>query len=207
MKPDKIKWLIMCSLICLLVAGCNIFDWSSSTDEDAYYEGLELFGDGKFTEAREKFEEALKEDPMRAEFRYYHAKALIMESDLNFFSIARKMSEVNQGTAANLNLPLYTRDASMSIAEELIYKNSIYTATWRSHEDLSPIYLNKTHGEFQADDVYFEFSILSLVRSVLQMRDTNNDGEISGNDWYFGIEKIGDVFSPEFTQEIIDSLA
>lgn len=185
-------YLFIIVLMMTLYSGCNIFNWTSSSEEDAYYDGLKLFNDGKFADARAKFEEAIQSDPWRSDYRYYHAKALVMESDLNFFKIAHDMVDANNSNADQFQMPLYTWDKTKypNRADELAFKNRLYNTTWRCHDDLSPIFFGRTHGEVTAEDIYFEYSIISMSRAVLQLRDTNNDSTIDAADWYFTIKKV-----------------
>lgn len=187
----KRHWLFFLLMISL-VSNCNIFDWTSDSKDEAFYEGLQLFNDGKFADARVKFAEAIKSDPMRSDFRYYHAKAVVFEADLNYFALAQNLIKIDTATVMNLKLPLYNKEPNMSLAEDAAYKNRIYRASLVCHEDVTPIYQEQTHGDIQAKDIYFDYSILSLALAILRLRDTNGDGNITTDDFYFSIFKSGD---------------
>ncbi|MDZ7261410.1 MAG: hypothetical protein ONB05_04820, partial [candidate division KSB1 bacterium] len=204
-----ITMLLGCILF--LVTHCNIFDWTATSPDEAFYKGIELFNQKKFTEAKEKFAEALKSDPYRSDYRYYHAKAVVFESNLNFFAIARRIVEIDTTTVTGLKLPLYTQEPDMTLAQDIEYKNSIYQVTWVSHEDISPIYFGKTHGGIAATDITFEFSILSLARAILQLRDTNNNKAIESTDLYITItknynEQLGRYYYQPNLEEITEYL-
>lgn len=186
-------------VIMLVLSGCNILNWTATSTEEDFYKGMSLFNEQKFSEAKEKFAEAIEADPLRSEYLYYHAKATVFEASLDFYSIARRIINIDTSSVQNLKLPLYTHEPDMSVAEDVIYKNEIYQAAWVAHEDIAPIYLGNTHGNISPDDISFEFSILSMARAILQMRDTNNDLQIDENDLYFVITKI---YIPQLDQEI-----
>ena len=185
---------LMIVFVLLTYSSCNILDWTSTSTEEEFYRGLKLFNEQKFSEAKEKFAEAIEDDPNNAEYRYYHAKAAVFEADLDFYSIARRIINIDTSSFQNLNLPLYTREPDMTPEEDAAYKNEIYQATWVAHEDITPIFFNNTHGNIRAEDISFEYSILSMARAILQMRDTNNDLQINENDLYFIITKVYNPF-------------
>ena len=193
MKIFRLVASLSIVFILLIYSSCNILDWTSTSTEEEFYCGLNLFNEQKFTEAKEKFAEALEKDPNNSEYLYYHAKAAVFEADLDFYTIARRIINIDTSSFQNLDLPLYTKEPDMTLDQDARYKNKIYQATWVAHNDISPIYFNNTHGDIEAIDVSFEFSILSMARAILQMRDTNNDMVINSNDLYFVIQK---VYSP-----------
>lgn len=193
MKTCRLFSLLIVFVL-LIYSSCNILDWTSTSTEEEFYRGLSLFNEQKFTEAKEKFAEAMENDPNNAEYRYYHAKAAVFEADLDFYSIARRIINIDTSSFQNLDLPLYTKELDMTLEEDAEYKNEIYQATWVAHEDLTPIFFNNTRGKIRAEDISFEFSILSMARAILQMRDTNNDLQINGNDIYFTITKVYNPF-------------
>lgn len=180
-------WLIMIALI----LNCNIFDWTTESNDEAFYEGLQLFNDGKFTAARDKFAAAIESDPLRSDFRYYHAKAIVFEANLNYFGLAQNLIKIDTATVQNLKLPLYNKEPNMSLIEDAAYKNRIYQTSLVCYMDLSPIYQEQTHGDIKAQDIYFDYSILSLALAILRLRDTNGDGQITTDDFYFSIYKSG----------------
>lgn len=172
-----------------LVAGCNIFDWTSEKNDEAFYEGMELFNDGKFSEAKQKFADAIKSDPQRSDFRYYHAKAVVFEANLNYFAMAQNLVKIDTATVMNVKLPLYTKEPDLSLAQDAEFKNRIYQASFVCHADLTPIYEEKTHGDIRSQDIYFDYAIISLALALLRLRDTNGDGVITTDDFYFTIFK------------------
>ncbi|HEX9973490.1 MAG TPA: hypothetical protein VGD14_15570 [bacterium] len=176
-------------LIASLISGCNIFDWTSNNKDEAFYDGLELFNDGKFSEAKQKFADAIKSDPQRSDFRYYHAKAVVFEANLNYFAMAQNLVKIDTATVMNVKLPLYTKEPDLSLAQDAEFKNHIYQASFVCHADLTPIYQEKTHGDIQAQDIYFDYAILALALALLRLRDTNGDGTITTDDFYFSIYK------------------
>ncbi len=176
----------------MLIASCNIFDWTSAPKDEAFYEGMALFNDGKFTEAKAKFAEAMKSDPLRSDFRYYHAKAVVFEANLNYFGLAQDLVKIDTARVMNVNLPLYNKEPNMSLEEDAAYKNALYQASLICHADVTPIYQEQTHGDIRAQDIYFDYSILSLTLAILRLRDTNGDGKISTEDFYFTISKTSE---------------
>lgn len=185
------KKTILLLMLIALVAGCNIFDWTSAPKDEPFYEGLKLFNDGDFAAAKAKFAEAIKADPLRSDFRYYHAKAVIFEANLNYFGLAQDLVKIDTSSVMNVRLPLYNKEPNMSLEEDAAYKNRFYQASLICHEDVTPIYQEQTHGDIQAKDIYFDYSILSLTLAILRLRDTNGDGQITTQDFYFTIQKTG----------------
>lgn len=178
-----------------LVAGCNIFDWSISNDDDVYYEGIRLFNQKKFREAKSKFSEAMQQDPKRSEFRYYHAKAVVMETDINLLSVARRIIYPPTSAAVPLdtfNLPLYGKEPDMTLTQDQAYKTALYQIISECQSDIDPIFKGLTYGEITRKDILFEYSLFSLARGLLQFRDTNNDGIIDSKDFYFQVYFTGD---------------
>lgn len=204
--------LILCLLL-ISFAGCNVFRWTTASDDELYYDGIKLFNEEKFSEAKIKFAEAIEQDPMRADYRYYHAKATIFEADINFISVGRDVIKPKKHESVYY-LPLYTKMANMSLAEDASYKNEIYQIISVCHADIHPIFKNKTHGELTREDILFEYSLFALAMGILQMRDTNNDGIIDMKDAYFSIYSVSgsDVdykiyFPPGFDRnEIVDTV-
>ena len=185
-------FLLIFSLVVFLMSGCNIFDWTSENKEEAFYQGLEFFNDGKFTRAKEKFAEAMESDPNRSDYRYYHAKAVVFEADLNFFAIAQHIIEIDTSSVVGVTLPLYTKDRDLSLEQDATNKNQIYGVSSICRNDINPIYREQTHGDIKAVDIYFDYSILSMALALLRLRDTNGDGVIDADDFYFEIHKSAD---------------
>lgn len=180
------------SLILILIVGCNIFDWTSESKEEAFYEGLDLFNEGKFNQAKEKFAEAMEADPNRSDYRYYHAKAVVFEANLNFFAIAQNIIKVDTASVLGVTLPLYTKDRDLTLEQDAEIKNNIYGVSLICHHDITPIYLEQTYGDIKAQDIYFDYSILSLSLALLRLRDTNGDHIIGPDDFYLEIHKSND---------------
>jgi len=205
--------LILIAGLALIFTGCNIFSWTSSSSDDLYYEGIKLFNEKKFDEAKQKFAEAMAEDPERSDYRYYHAKATVFESTVNFLSVARDVTRPPQINNVFL-LPLYSKEPNMTLAEDRAYKNEIYQVVTTCHRDIEPIFKQKTHGTIKKEDIKFEYSLFSLSRGILQFRDTNNDGMIDENDIYFMVYSPSDrlidyqvVLPPDFDpNEVADAV-
>ena len=144
MNKKTLSIVLVCCVL-FLIANCNIFDWTTTSDDEVFYEGLELFNQKKFSEAKVKFAEAMESDPYRSDYRYYHAKATIFESDTNFFAIAREI--INVDPLNELYLPLYStpplppgEDSIQFVQQDNQVKNHIYNITIVSHDDITPIY-------------------------------------------------------------------
>lgn len=186
------KTILLLMLMIGLIAGCNIFDWTSAPKDEAFFEGLKLFNEGNFSAAKGKFAEAMKADPLRSDYRYYHAKAVIFEANLNYFGLAQDLVKIDTGSVSNVRLPLYNKEPNMSFEEDVVYKNRFYQASLICQEDVTPIYQEQTHGDIQAKDIYFDYAIISMTLAILRLRDTNGDGQITSEDFYFTIQKTGD---------------
>ncbi|MBN2090730.1 hypothetical protein JW964_14050, partial [candidate division KSB1 bacterium] len=133
--------------------------------------------------------------PNRSEFRYYHAKAVVMETDINLLSVARRIVNPPLNTAVPLdtfNLPLYGKEPDMNLEQDQAYKTALYMIISECQSDIDPIFKGLTYGEITRKDILFEYSLFSLARSLLQFRDTNNDGKIDSKDFYFQVFFTGD---------------
>lgn len=188
--------LLSVLVLAFFIAGCNIFDWTSNDNDDVYYEGIRLFNEKKFDEAKEKFAEAMKSDPQRSDYRYYHAKATLFETDINFLTVGREVIAPAKSKTPGY-LPLYSHEPDISIEQDRKTKNDIYQIVQIGHDDIHPIFMEETYGEIQKEDILFEYSLFSLTRAILQLRDTNNDGRIDENDFYFSIQVIN-LTNPEY---------
>jgi hypothetical protein len=186
---DQKKIVLPLIILTLLCTQCNILDWTTTSENETFYDGLKLFNNQQFTAAKEKFAEAVKSDSMNSEYRYYHAKAVIFESGINYFTIARRLIKFDTSNMTGLNLPFYSKEEDMTPAQDNVFKNTLYQAASETHNDLEPIFLKKTHGEIDLNYIAFDFSIISLARAILQLRDTNNDNQIDDEDLYITIEK------------------
>ncbi len=183
---------IMSLMLIGMIAGCNIFDWTSAPKDEAFFDGLRLFNEGNFSAAKGKFAEAMKADPLRSDFRYYHAKAVIFEANLNYFGLAQDLVKIDTSSVNDVRLPLYNKEPNMNLDEDVAYKNKLYQASLICHGDIAPIYQEQTHGDIQARDIYFDYAIVSMTLAILRLRDTNGDGQITVDDFYFSIRKTGD---------------
>lgn len=187
------RFLYLIFLVVVMpILNCNIFDWTSDSKDEAFYEGLELFNDGKFGLAQEKFAAAIESDPERSDFRYYHAKAVVFDANINYFGIAQNLVKIDTSSVMKVRIPLYNKEPDLTLEQDVSYKNTIYQASLICCTDIKPIYLELTHGDIQARDLYFDYAILSLTLALLRLRDTNGDGVIGMDDFYFAIYKSGE---------------
>lgn len=165
------------SLIGLLfmIGGCNIFDWTAGDDAGSLIDaGNRHMRDAEYSAAKEKFAQAMDEDPNDSEARYYHAKATLREAGFNALTLANDMSD---DFDQNSNLPFSGGDWTKTKAD------SLFQAVRVIYNDLKPIYNEETTGIFSKDDIDLDFAVILGIRGILMFQDTNIDSVINDNDF------------------------
>lgn len=173
--------LLLFLCISVVVAGCNIFSWSSSKKESHLEKGLELMRQGNYEEAEEEFALSKAEDPAYADARYYHAKAVFYSASFDIIDLIEEVTqEEGDRKQDDVELPLYSID--IPLADETYRVNLIII------EDLSPIYSGDTHGAITAEDIDVDLAVAYLIAAILGLRDTNRDSTITEDDLMLDIE-------------------
>ena len=181
----------------LIFAGCNIFSWADSPDEDVdlVAEGLKLMEEEDYEGAILKFEEAIAADSLNSDARFGHAKATLLAAGFTVLTIVNEISKFE--TAANAELPFLSLPA-----EE---KDTLYVTNLVILDDLDPIFRGLTHGGVEKKDITIDMMVANSVVSILRFADTNSDGRIIVPP---DIDlRITRNFAEDFTISGLDSLA
>ncbi|MCP4631466.1 MAG: hypothetical protein GY855_00960 [candidate division Zixibacteria bacterium] len=176
--------------IALTSTGCNIFGWTAKDDNATGYiaEGKKFMRDGDYANAEAEFQKAIDADPANADAYYYHAKATVLAAGINIGTLIDDLNTSNEGES----LPLYTRDSSMTKAEDAANKNRLYQANLTAYNDLLKIMDNEATGNFNSKDIAVDFLVAMSVTGIVGMRDTDRDGDVDTTDIYLEIIAIDD---------------
>jgi hypothetical protein len=182
MKLKLTFFSILLLLPVLIVSGCNIFGWTTSTSADSLIEeGKELMRDTDYSGAQAKFAEAMAEDPNSSDARYYHAKATLRAAGYNALSLAKAVSDssFNEGDF----LPFTGTEWPVAKA------NGLYQAMLTIRRDLKPIYENDPNltGNFKRLDIDLDYGLAGGFVGILYFRDANADDKITDDDPDLGV--------------------
>lgn len=160
----------------LLVAACNnIWEWTADDDsfEALLSDGREAIRAGDYALALEKFAAVVELEPRHAEARYYLAKATVLDSGLDVFTLVQTLTDT----------------VSEAIGAQIIYEypieraNTIYRVNRVVLENLVPIHDGQADlGSFAETDVRLDLAVAYVLSGILRMRDTNGDGVIDEDD-------------------------
>ncbi|HOP06373.1 MAG TPA: hypothetical protein PLF13_03685 [candidate division Zixibacteria bacterium] len=181
----RLKYVIPPLIIAmaLLLAGCNIFGWTSGESaESKIDEGKEHLRNAEYEEALASFAEAMEEDPNSSEARYYHAKAAIHASGFNALYLAQTLGDNNFYSGSDFP---FTGDDWPKIRA-----NSLYQVSGVLFDDLRPIFRHETEGSFDSSDIVFDLGLAAGMKGLLMFQDTNLDGIIDNDDFNWLIEYL-----------------
>ena len=188
----------------LVLAGCNIFDWTHGDDDASDYiaEGREFMNDAKYEEAAEQFQKAVDANPTDAEARYLHAKAMVLGSGVSITQLAEQMT-----SSAGGDLPLFSPDPELSVQEDNAGKTKLYQASYYAALDLKEIYEGRAMGKYSPEDIDVDYAIATGVSGVLGLRDTNQDRVIDESDFVLDISRLsaGDVLEIKGIEDLVAS--
>jgi len=178
-----------------LVAGCNIFSWSSDegAPETHLAKGQQLMTEKKYAQAAEEFALAIEGDPRSSEARYYHAKAVAHAAGLNLITMGQIMTDTDWDVGEKLPFTSMSRDS-----QNILYSTNVIVT-----HDLQPIFDRQTTGLFEPEDISMDLAIALGIYGTLRFRDTNSDGRIDDNDFTLDVV-IND--QGEFSLDNLDSL-
>ncbi len=199
----------------LVLCGCNIFGWM--TEEDAglghLAKGQKLLREGNYQEAEAELALAIEKDPYSSEARYYHSKALVLAAGIDVVWVVDQLDQP-ESQRGQTPLPIYSPDPEVPLEEDIVNKNSIYRANLGVRQDLTWVFDGRASGQFKRDDIVVDLSIATLLSAILGLRDSDQDGDIDGDDILLqiiphdgGYEILGlDDFrdSPEAINAMID---
>jgi hypothetical protein len=199
----------------LLLSGCNILGWTSGDYSGLGHleKGKKLLREGKYQEAEAELALAIGEDPYNSETRYYHAKALVLAADIDIMWLVDQVDQL-ESQREEIPLPIFTPDPDVTLEEDIVNKNGIYQANIGVREDLIWIIDRRATGRFKPDDIVVDLSVATILTTILGLRDTDQDGDIDGDDILLqivpnnggykieGLDQLAD--NPESINDIID---
>jgi hypothetical protein len=160
----------------ILVAGCNIFSWSSRDDAESLIdEGNRLMRDAEYEAAADVFARAMAKNPNDSEARYYHAKAILHASGFNSLYLGTIMTNV--GFDNTYPFPFTGPEWPITDAENLYQTMKIVRS------DLEPVLTGQATGVFDSADVDLDFALANAIDGTLLLRDVNLDGTIDNSDF------------------------
>jgi len=171
-----LRWLPIAILTLLLVGGCNIFEFVSDKEQTPADEAEEAMRDGDYAKAREALAESVK-DSTNSIALYLNAKAILLDSGINVLEIVDLIEGGDSVDGANLTLLSKFDDMGTSKQNDWYQKNTEVL------QNLSRIYQNEAVGILSAEDIALDYTVSSMVTSVLGLRDTNRDWKIDDDDF------------------------
>ena len=159
--------------VMLAFAGCNIFDFGSDAEKSPVSKAEDNIADGKYTEAREELADQVDstDDPL---VLYTYAKASILEAGIDVSTII----DLAQGETPAMdgqNLPLLEKLVDRSVSEQ----NEWYMANINAVNALQRIWNEEVIGVLDREDIALDYSIALMIKALLGLQDTNQDGVIN----------------------------
>ncbi|MCK4606995.1 MAG: hypothetical protein KAU35_06845 [candidate division Zixibacteria bacterium] len=176
MRPKLVLQVVPLLLVAVLIAGCNIFSWTSGESTESLIDaGRSHMHDAEYELAQQKFAEAMEEDPTNSDARYYHAKATMRVYGFDALTLGLDLSEGD--FADGDGLPFSGDNWSKEKA------NRLFQAMKIVYDDLRPIYFRQTNGGYDSSDIDLDLGLVAAIKGILFFRDTNFDGLITDLDF------------------------
>ncbi|GEM_PF-1249595 len=176
MRPKLVLQAVPLLLAAVLIAGCNIFGWTSGESTESLIDaGRRHMHDAEYELAQQKFAEAMEEDPASSDARYYHAKATMRVYGFDALTLGLDLSEGD--FADGDGLPFSGDNWSKEKA------NRLFQAMKIVYEDLHPIYYRQTTGGYDSSDIDLDLGLVAGIKGILFFQDTDFDGVITDNDF------------------------
>ena len=164
--------VLILSMLC--ITGCNIFSWAGGDSVNSLVaEGNQLMRDGDCAGALDKFAQAIAQDRLFADARYFHAKASLCVAGINILQLGSMMTDSSHTSEDDLPF-------SDSVWMSLV--NDLYYATRAVVIDLNPIFYDSTHGTIDKEAIDVEYAVGLGIYALLMFQDTNLDDVIDSND-------------------------
>jgi hypothetical protein len=181
MRPKLVLQVVPLLLVAVLIAGCNIFSWTSGESTESLIDaGRRHMHDAEYELAQQKFAEAMEEDPASSDARYYHAKATMRVYGFDALTLGLDLSEGD--FADGDGLPFSGDNWSKEKA------NRLFQAMKIVYEDLHPIYYRQTTGGYDSSDIDLDLGLVAGIKGILFFQDTDFDGVITDDDFNFNID-------------------
>jgi hypothetical protein len=174
-------WLTVVVCITVIIAGCNIFGFSSDEKLTTTEKAEEYISEGKYTLAQKELAAAVR-DSLDAMALYLNAKATVLAAGCDVAQIAELIEgQTNLQNGSQLAI-LETID-ELSDAEVTAW----YKANTVASANLARIWNGTTFGVLKKEDIALDFSVSNMLTGVIGIRDTNRDGEVNENDFDLNI--------------------
>lgn len=160
------------TVVMLAFAGCNVFEFGNDAEKSPVEKAEDNIADGNYAEAREELADQIDttDDPM---VLYTYAKASILEAGIDIATIV----DLVQGDSPidGQNLPMLQEIADRPLSEQ----NDWYTANTNAVNALTRIWSEEVTGLLDREDIAFDYSVALVLKALLGLRDTNQDGVIN----------------------------
>lgn len=175
-----------------LIAGCNIFGFTSDTQKTPLEKAEDSIRDGNYAQAKMDLTDknGVLQDSTNSMVLYTYSKAVLLESGLTIARIV-DLVQANEATDANKNLKLLGEIDKQDFATQTAW----YRANQEIASKLARIWMLKTSGGMQKSDIALDYSISNILGGVLSLRDTNRDGAINGKDFQINLAEVSKVIS------------
>jgi len=111
----------------------------------------------------------------------------VLAAGINIGTLIDDLNTSNTGES----LPLYSRDTTLTVAEDIATKNRLYQANLTAYNDLLKIMDGDALGNFNSEDISVDFLVAMSVTGLVGLRDTDQDGDIDDGDLYLEIVSLG----------------
>jgi hypothetical protein len=180
-----------------LFAGCNIFGFAGDEEKTPIEKAEQAIRDGNYSQAQQDLTNpstGALVDSTNSMVLYTYSKATLLQSGLNIAKVV-DLVQSDKGQSSNGSLSLLETLDQMGSAKETEW----YKANVDIIQKLTPIWNNTTNGNLQKKDIALDYTVASIISSVLSLRDTNGDGVINLNDFKMDLKNSGGIDGFKFT--------
>ncbi|MCE5250995.1 hypothetical protein LLG96_12320 [bacterium] len=208
----SLKLLLSLGILVLLViftSGCvNIFGFTSSKEKTPVEKAEAEIRDGNYEKARAELDDIIDttDDSMVI---YTYAKATLLEADVNVAYLV-DLVQGNMKVSDGFNNPLLQKIDTLDVKKQ----NAWYGANIKVSKLLTRIMNKETVGNLKDDDIALDYTVSTVLSTVLGLRDTNQDGVINYAEDIkldlIGFDKsqgfvLGEIAKDENDQPIMDT--
>ena len=198
----------LCIISFIVLVSCNLF--KPFADESNFSIAEDKYKDGEFIQALALVDQDLSNDPLNSDLLYLRTKIrlkIFYEIDgetgpLNILNLVDQFAELD---SLNTNsVPFYNTlvhpITKVRINDLIEHKRVDLISKTREIEmftvilaDLQKIYRQETHGTFGKEFIEADYAILLAMTGLVEMRDTNIDGQVDSSDYFFELEVTTDA--------------
>ncbi|MBN1293385.1 MAG: hypothetical protein JXB48_16210 [Candidatus Latescibacteria bacterium] len=160
----------------IFTSGCfNIFGFTSDKEKSPVAKAEEAIRDGDYTKARLELEDDIEntDDSM---VLYTYAKAVLLEADLDVATIVDLVQGETKVDSGSIN-PILDKFDMLDLSTQ----NAWYKSNLEVSRVLYKIWAEQTIGDIDKDDIALDYSVASVMSSILGLRDINQDQSIDPN--------------------------